>query len=93
MSEVRDVRASPALAEDVSGLPPTFVMTAELDALRDDGEAYALALVKAGVPVQVRRYLGVPHGFLSLPPDLGVTAAAIKDVCKVLREGLAGTDR
>ena len=89
MSEVRDVRASPALAEDLAGLPPAFVMTAEFDGLRDDGEAYALALVKAGVPVQVRRYLGVPHGFLAMPPDLGVTAAAIKDVCKVLRDALA----
>jgi acetyl esterase len=89
ISDARDVRASPALAEDLSGLPSTFVMTAEFDALRDDGEAYALALVKAGVPVQVRRYPGVPHGFLAMPPDLSVTAAAIKDVCKVLREALA----
>ena len=90
ISEVRDVRASPALAENLAGLPPAFVMTAEFDALRDDGEAYALALVKAGVPVQMRRYLGVPHGFLALPPSLGVTAAGIKDVCKVLRDALAG---
>jgi acetyl esterase len=89
MSEARDTRASPALAEDLSRLPPTFVMTAEFDALRDDGEAYALALVKAGVPVHVRRYLGVPHGFLAMPPDLGVTAGAIKDVCRVLREAFA----
>ena len=89
VSDVRDVRASPALAEDLSGLPPAYVMTVEFDALRDDGEAYALALVKAGVPVQVRRYLGVPHGFLAMPPDLGVTTAAIKDVCKVLRAALA----
>jgi acetyl esterase len=89
MSEARDVRASPALAEDLSGLPPAFVMTAEFDVLRDDGEAYALALAKAGVPVQLKRYPGVPHGFLSMPPDLGVTASAIKDVCKVLRAALA----
>ena len=84
-SEIRDVRASPALAEDLSGLPPTFVITVELDGLRDDGEAYALALVKAGVPVQLRRYLGVTHGFLSMPPDLGVTAQGIQDVCRALR--------
>jgi acetyl esterase len=91
-SEVRDVRASPALAEDLSGLPPAFVITAEFDGLRDDGEAYALALVKAGVPVYVRRYLGVLHGFLSMPPELGVTAGAIRDVCEVLRETFAEND-
>jgi acetyl esterase len=90
--EVRDVRASPALAEDLSGLPPAFVMTAEFDGLRDDGEAYALALAKAGVPVSVRRYLGVLHGFLSMPPDLGVTAGAIRDVCKALRANFAEND-
>jgi acetyl esterase len=89
ISDIRDVRASPALAEDLRGLPPTFVMTAEFDVLRDDGEAYALALVRAGVPVQVRRHLGVPHGFLAMPPDLGVVADAIKDVCRVLREAFA----
>jgi len=91
--DVRDIRASPALAADLSGLPPTFVMTAEFDALRDDGEAYALALAKAGVPVQVRRYLGVPHGFLSMPLDLGVTASGIKDVCRVLRGAFVENDK
>ena len=66
---------------------------AEFDALRDDGEAYAFALAKAGVPVQVRRYLGVPHGFLSMPPDLGVTASGIKDVCRALRGAFAENDK
>jgi acetyl esterase len=92
ISEIRDVRASPALAEDLSGLPPAFVMTAEFDALRDDGEAYAVALARAGVPVHMRRYLGVPHGFLSMPPDLGVTAGAIDDVCRALRGAFAKRD-
>ena len=91
--DIRDIRASPGLAADLSGLPPTFLMTAEFDALRDDGEAYALALAKAGVPVQLRRYLGVPHGFLSMPPDLGVTASGIKDVCRALRGAFAENDK
>ncbi len=87
-SEVRDPRASPALAEDFSGLPPAYIVTAECDGLRDDGEAYALSLARAGVPVQLRRYLGVTHGFLSLPPSYGVTAAGIADLCRALRIAL-----
>jgi acetyl esterase len=85
VSDVRDIRASPALAEDLSGLPPAIVITTEFDVLRDEGEAYALALAKAGVPVQLRRYLGLPHGFLSMPLDLSTTINGIRDVCRVLR--------
>jgi acetyl esterase len=93
VADVHDVRASPALAADLSGLPPAFVMTTEFDALRDDGEAYAFALVKAGVPVQLRRYLGVPHSFLSMPLDLSVTADGIRDVCQVLRAAFTASQR
>jgi acetyl esterase len=82
--DVADPRASPILA-DLRDLPPALVITAECDVLRDDGEAYALALVKAGVPVNLRRYLGHPHGFLSLPLDVGATVAGIADVSSALR--------
>lgn len=87
--DVRDVRASPALEPDLSQLPPALVITVEFDALRDDGEAYALALARAGVPVQLRRYPRLTHGFLSMPPSFGVTAAAIADLCRALRHVLA----
>jgi acetyl esterase len=57
--------ASPALAKCLKGLPPTLLITAEFDPLRDDGKRFAEKLKKAGVPVKYSLYKGVIHGFLS----------------------------
>jgi acetyl esterase len=54
----------PLASEDLSRLPPTFVMTAEFDPLRDEGAAYAARLADAGVPVRHHHVGDQMHGFL-----------------------------
>jgi acetyl esterase len=60
-----DPYASPLNADNLSDLPPSYIITAEFDPLRDEGEAYASRLDDSGVYVEVVRYEGVMHAFIS----------------------------
>lgn len=61
-AQALDPLASPLLAENLGGLPPAHVMTAEYDVLRTEGERYVQLLREAGVPATHRRYPGALHG-------------------------------
>jgi acetyl esterase/lipase len=59
--------AAPARAEDLSGLPPAYITTAELDPNRDEAIVYAQRLLQAGVPVELHQWPGTFHGSQAIP--------------------------
>ena len=87
-AEVFDPRVSPLLAGDVRGLPPGFVITAEFDPLRSEGEAYAARLSAAGIPCRAHRYNGMIHGFMSLTGLLPQAEQAIGEMAAAISEAL-----
>jgi acetyl esterase len=84
-NERHDPRASPLLATDFDGLPPTLVVTAEVDPLRDEGEAYARALVAAGIDVTLTRYDDAVHGFFQMSAFSALARQAIDECSGFLR--------
>ncbi len=81
--------ASPAMAESLAGLPPALVLTAEFDPLRDEGEAYAAALRKAGVEATAKRYDGMIHGFFQLGGVVDRSGELVDDCANGLRGALS----
>lgn len=87
-----EITASPlrASVEELSGLPPALVITGEADVLRDEGEAYANKLRRAGVPVTAVRYQGIIHDFVMLNAlrETRAAQAAIAQAVAALKTAL-----
>ena len=91
-----EITASPlrATTEQLAGLPPALVITAEADVLRDEGEAYASKLRQAGVAVTATRYQGIIHDFVMLNAlrETNAANAAIAQATAYLRDALHTSD-
>lgn len=83
-----DPRVAVLQAEDLSGLPPTYVAVAGFDPLRDEGVAYAERLREAGVPVALREHPGLVHTFINLTAICPSARQAMLEACGALRMGL-----
>ena len=76
--------AAPARAEDLADLPPTYLMVSELDPLRDECLAFATALARADVAVELHLFAGAFHGFDLMPAAL--SKRAVDEQVQWLRE-------
>ena len=80
---------SPLLEEDLSNLPPAYVLTAEFDPLKDEGVAYAKRLEEAGVVVVYKDYRGAIHGFANMDRVAPMAFTMHEDIKNNLQKVLA----
>lgn len=85
---VGELKASPLLADDVTGVAPAHIVTAGFDPLRDEGEAYAARLREAGVHVTSRRHSGLIHGCINAIGAGHASRDAVVEMGGVLRAAL-----
>ncbi len=80
--------AAPARAADLSGLPPAYITSAELDPNRDEAITYALRLLQAGVPVELHQWPGTFHGSQAIL-SAEVSQRQMAELSAALRRALA----
>jgi acetyl esterase/lipase len=86
--DLDDPRLSPLRAPQFSGLPPAHIHTAEFDPLRDEGEAYAQALRRAGVPARYSCHAGMIHYFYAMAGAIPAARTALKAAAAAMRAAL-----
>jgi acetyl esterase len=88
-ADASDQRISVLKCPDLHGLPPAYVATAGFDPLRDEGEAYALAMRDCGVRVALRRHPGLIHSFVNQTAVNPTALGAMLEAAGAVRMGLA----
>lgn len=81
--------AAAARAENLAGLPPTFICVASLDLLLEEDMEYARRLLRAGVPTESHVYPRAYHGFVT-SPNSQVAQAGMRDLLAALKRALVG---
>lgn len=87
-ADTQDPYARPVVAEDLSGLPPLWVHSAEIDPIRDDGRVFASRVAAAGGNVTYREAKGMTHGFMRARFAGDSAAHEFEVICRFLRENL-----
>jgi acetyl esterase len=81
-----DPRVSPIYAQDLSGLPPALIITAEHDTLRDEAEAFAQRLKTSGVATRYICFDGMVHGFLQMRGIVPDADIATEEIARALQD-------
>ena len=87
--EFYDFRFAPLVAEDLSGLPPAWVLVAGYDPLRDEGVDYARRLIEAGNRVTLVNYDGMIHGFYLMGGAVDAARRALSQSAQALKDAFA----
>ena len=91
-----EFRYAPLVHDDLSGLPPSLIIVAGYDPLRDEGVEYARKLIEAGNRVQLSNYEGMVHGFYLMGGAVDAARRAVTESAEAMREAfdsVRGIDR
>ncbi|CAN0484152.1 unnamed protein product, partial [Phaeothamnion confervicola] len=84
--DLKDFRFAPLIHDDLSGLPPSLIIVAGYDPLRDEGMDYARKLIEAGNRVRLSNYEGMVHGFFLMGGAVDEARRAVSESAHALRE-------